>query len=83
MALSGLFRTTYYGRKTRSAWRTECRLYRELCSNVKLLAELNQMQDVHFFVMYVLNVIALQDEMSVWLTSICLTVLRRKLIYIM
>jgi hypothetical protein len=35
-----------------------------LCSSVKLLAELNQMQDVHLFVMYVLTVIALQNEMS-------------------
>jgi len=27
MALSVLFRTPYYRRKTRCAWRTECRLY--------------------------------------------------------
>jgi len=36
-----------------------------LCSNVKPLAELNQIQDVHLFVMYVLTVSALQNEMSV------------------
>jgi hypothetical protein len=53
-----------------------------LCNSVKLLAELNHMQDAHLFAMYVLTVIALQNEMSVWLTSICLTILRRKLIYI-
>jgi hypothetical protein len=60
-----------------------CGEFTALCSNVKLLTELNQIQDVHLFVMYVLTVSALQNEMSVWLTSICLSLLRRKLIYIM
>jgi hypothetical protein len=34
-------------------------------SSVTLLAELNQIQEVHQFVMYVLTVIALLNEMSV------------------
>jgi len=54
-----------------------------LRSSVKLLAELKHIEDVYLFVSYALTVITLLDEMSVLLTSICLTVLRQKLIYIM